>query len=108
MFSCFDSVPRTWLGLHLPCLTGPWMDIKLYLTPRLRGFAWDALALTELLATSGLLATFIELLARRWRPARLLLARLLVAWLLAILLLLAVSRQHSMQWRRLHPQVMMA
>ena len=36
-----------------------------------------------------------------------LVARLLVAWLLAILLLLAVSRQHSIQWRRLHPQVMM-
>ena len=46
-------MPRTWLALHLPSLTGPWLDIKLYLTPRLRGFAWDALPLTELLATSG-------------------------------------------------------
>ena len=94
---------RTWLALHLPSMTHPWLDIKLYLTPRLRGFAWDALPLTELLATSGLLATSLEVLAMHWRPARV--ARLVVAWLLAILLLLAVSRQHSMQWRRLHPQV---
>ena len=94
---------RTWLALHLPSMTHPWLDIKLYLTPRLRGFAWDTLPLTELLATSGLLATCLEVLTMPWRPARG--ARLVLAWLLAIPLLLAVSRQHSMQWRRLHPQV---
>ena len=76
--------------------TIPWLDIKLYFQPRLRGYGWDLQPLTELLATAGLLAGLAELLLLYvWpRPAP---ARPLLLYCLMVLLLLAVSRQHLQQ-----------
>jgi hypothetical protein len=100
----FFPILLAWLSLHREALAEhPWLDIKLYLSPRLRGFAWDALPLAELLVTSATLALVLEAVVRWWRPGSWL--RTMVAWGLALALLLALSRQHSMQWRRLHPHL---
>ena len=87
--------------------TAPWLDIKLYKPPRLRGYAWDTEPLIELLATSWLLALLLDLVLTRARiriPKNYL-HRYLILYCMVIVTLLTISRQHVMQWRRIHPQL---
>ena len=73
------------------------------------GYARDPLPLSDLLATAGLATFSLEavlqrVLARcrsRWRV----LARRCLLFLLVLATLLAISRQHVSQWRRIHPQL---
>ena len=104
----FFSTLLTWMSFHSERLQSePWLDIKLYLNPRLRGWAWDPLPLVELLASTSLL-TWIShnILTRLQEPG----SRseswlsLVFLWLAIIAALLLVGRQHWIQWRRLHPQ----
>ena len=48
----FFSTLLAWMSFHSDRLQSePWLDIKLYLNLRLRGWAWDPLPLVELLGT---------------------------------------------------------
>merc|ERR1712142_598300 len=87
--------------------SSPWLDIKLYKPPRLRGFAWDTQPLIELLATSCIIALLVDLAFRLlgMRIPRNTLHRYLILYSMAMLTLLAISRQHFMQWRRIHPHL---
>ena len=40
----------------------PWFDIKLYLNPRLRGWAWNPLPLLELLSSTSLLSVLLHVI----------------------------------------------
>ena len=100
----FLSTLTGWMMFHQEVLAAlPWLDIKLYLNPRLRGFAWDTQPLTDLLSSSLLSAFIFELLLHQWRRTSY--PRAALSWLLSLLLLLALSRPHLTQWRRLHPQL---
>ena len=75
--------------------SSPWLDLKLYLTPRLRGYAWDTEPMIELLATSGLISILSELILRQagLRMPRNGPARHLLLYSLVLVTLLAISRQ---------------
>ena len=52
----FFSTLLSTINLHQHRLSGvPWLDIKLYKSARLRGWAWDWIPLTQLAAYSALL-----------------------------------------------------
>ena len=77
----------------------PWLDIKLYLIPGLRGYAWDPQPLLELISTTALITMilhptlnriFLSTLDRR----RSWLARLIVLFILVLLTLESISRYH--------------
>ena len=76
----------------------PWLDIKLYLIPGLRGYAWDPQPLLELISTTALITMilhptfriFLFTLDRR----RSWLARLIVLFILVLLTLESISRYH--------------
>ena len=108
MFS-FSGIPFfavfSLLDLHQESLRRPWLDIKLYKLPRLRGWAWDPLPFLQLLAYSALLALAFEQALIKTVFNRHCWLRYLVSWCLFMAVLLAVSRQHWEQWRRWHPHL---
>ena len=104
----FFSTLLAWMSFHSERLQSePWLEIKLYLNPRLRGWAWDPLPLVELLASTSLL-TWIShtILTRLQEPGNRseTWLSLVFLWLAILAALLLVGRQHWLQWRRLHPQ----
>ena len=104
----FFSTLLSWMSFHSERLQSePWLEIKLYLNPRLRGWAWDPLPLVELLASTSLL-TWIShtILTRLQEPGNRseTWLSLVFLWLAILAALLLVGRQHWLQWRRLHPQ----
>ena len=104
----FFSTLLSWMSFHSERLQSePWLEIKLYLNPRLRGWAWDPLPLVELLASTSLLTWISHTILTRLqepgsRPESWL--SLVFLWLAILAALLLVGRQHWLQWRRLHPQ----
>ena len=94
-----------WMTYHRGTLAAPWLDIKLYASPRLRGWAWDPAPLVELLATSALLAGLVEGLVVVGGRTTIRRARVVVVWAGCLAALLVAGRQHVVQWRRLHPQL---
>ena len=104
----FFSTLLAWMSFHSERLQSePWLDIKLYLNPRLRGWAWDPLPLVELLASTSLLTWISHNILTRLQVSG---SRseswlsLVFLWLAILAALLLVGRQHWLQWRRLHPQ----
>ena len=104
----------------------PWLDIKLYLIPGLRGYAWDPQPLLELISTTALITLILHPTFNRiflfTDRRRSWLARLIVLFILVLLTLQSISRyhlcplyspsrcvfyyrQHIVQWRRIHPQL---
>ena len=77
----------------------PWLDIKLYLTPRLRGYAWDVIPILELVSTSALISTLLELFISR--KLKILAIRYFVLLVLVHLTLLAISR-YSIHFNKLY------
>ena len=102
------STLSSWMTFHQERLQAePWLDIKLYLNPRLRGWAWNRLPLVELLSTTSLLSILLHVILtglqktgthKAW-------ASLFILWLAILAALLLLGRQHWVQWRRLHPQL---
>ena len=104
------STLSAWMTFHQERLEAePWLDIKLYLNPRLRGWAWNQLPLVELLSSTTLLSIVLNVIlvsllnqkagkAKAW-------VSLVILWMAILAALLLVGRQHWVQWRRLHPQL---
>ena len=72
--------------------TKPWLDIKLYLMPRLRGYGWDAIPILELVSTSALISILLELFISR--KLKIVASRYFVFLILVHLTLLAISRYY--------------
>ena len=108
MQGIFDTL-SAWMTFHQERLEAePWLDIKLYLNPRLRGWAWDQHPLVELLSSTTLLSVVLHVIlaslqnqktgrANAW-------VSLVILWFAILAALLLMGRQHWVQWRRLHPQ----
>ena len=104
------STLAAWMTFHQEKLEAePWLDIKLYLNPRLRGWAWNQLPLVELLSSTTLLSIVLHVILvslqnqKTGRPKAW--VSLVILWLAILAALLLVGRQHWVQWRRLHPQL---
>ena len=104
------STLSAWMTFHKERLGAePWLDIKLYLNPRLRGWAWNQLPLVELLSSTTLLSIVLHVILvslqnqKTGRPKAW--VSLVILWLAILAALLLVGRQHWVQWRRLHPQL---
>ena len=110
MMEGFFSTLSAWMTFHQERLEAePWFDIKLYLNPRLRGWALDQLPLVELLSSTSLLSLFLHAILvglqnqETGRPKAW--VSLVILWLAILAALLLVGRQHWVQWRRVHPQL---
>ena len=77
----------------------PWLDIKLYLMPRLRGYAWDVIPILELVSTSALISILLELFISR--KLKIVASRYFVFLILVHLTLLAISR-YLMHFNKLY------
>ena len=105
----FFYILFAWMTFHKERLQSePWLDLKLYLNPSLRGWAWELPILVELFAVTLLLTlVFHTILTRLQKTGSqskhwLSFSFLYLSILIALLLL---GRQHWIQWRRLHPQL---
>ena len=88
-------------------ITNPWLDIKLYVMPRMKGFAFDIMPLVELLAMSCLLVFFLDSAIGSLpfiENPRKSFSKFLFMFILCICTVLAISRQGITHWRRIHPQ----
>ena len=106
----FFSTLSTWMTFHQERLEAePWLDIKLYLNPRLRGWAWDPLPLVELLSSTSFLAIVLHVILAGLRETRQFYSWMsfVLLWVSILGTLLLVGRQHWVQWRRIHPQLYM-
>ena len=57
------STLSAWMTYHQERLQAEaWLDIKLYLNPRLCGWAWNRLPLVELLSSTSLLSTILHVI----------------------------------------------
>ena len=104
----FFSILSTWMTFHQERLEAePWLDIKLYLNPRLRGWAWDPLPLVELLSSTSFLAIVLHVILAGLRETRQFNSWMsfVLLWVSILGTLLLVGRQHWVQWRRIHPQL---
>ena len=98
----FFSTLLAWMSFHSERLQSePWLDIKLYLNPRLRGWAWDPLPLVELLASTSLFTLISHIILTRLQepgnPSESWWS-LVFLWLAILAALLLVGRQHWLQW----------
>ena len=105
----FFPILFAWMTFHKERLQSePWLDLKLYHNPSLRGWAWELPVLVELFAVTLLLTlVFHAILTRLQKTGAqskhwLSFSFLYLSILIALLLL---GRQHWIQWRRLHPQL---
>ena len=89
----FFPTLKSILALRKPGLsTTPWLDIKLYKTPRLRGYAWDFQPLTELVSTALLFAFVIDTIFLKVYSNKKFSARLLILFICFLITLKAISR----------------
>ena len=88
-FSTLSSI----LAFRKPILsTSTWLDIKLYKTPRLRGYAWDFQPLTELVSTALLFAFVMNTIFLKVCSNTKFSARLLILFICFLITLKAISR----------------
>ena len=88
-FSTFQSI-LTFRKTTLSSLD--WLDVKLYKTPRLRGYAWDIQPLTELVSMALLFTLILNTICYKCWSSNNAQARILTLFICLLITLKAISR----------------